>query len=1214
MGRLALALGGMIIGGVIGGPFGARIGFALGSFLGGRLFGDEQVTEGPRIEDRAVSTATYGAPIPIVYGTVRCTGSYIWVQGNELIEVRKEEEVGKGGGGSYVYYEYYITCAVAICEGPVQQLLRIWGDTKLIYELNPGEISLQEALELLFASNIPTYGQDTSKGNLADLVDLWASEAGNPSFRKAYDLDFTFYKGDEEQLQDPLIVAEHGATQVPAFRGMSYVVFERLPLKDLGNRPPNFSFEISKTPSPYTIDRFELPNGTRSAGWQGWDLDPEQNYLYAVTGTYEITKWDIKTGTIVGSSAYEEGQEVQTTTLNAIYSSIDTPTYGTGQISGLGGLTYTEAGLVVGTGFAFFNVIVDLTSLLPVGGYSLGVTYASQQSPPSGLPYVFTQAPGNQGTDICFASIGNGGAYTEGINFEALSGGSGTYAVAFPESINKSLESFRGQDFVFLWDGIGGKAFRFGTLTYPADNMVDWIRNAGNFNKEWYSGMTNPPQNSSFPFWLNGRLYVPGLQGVDEVEYGTGESIANVPLFPNIGGVDRHYNRQAWDRSILQDRYIWLAQRGNASTGYFAKVDLACMEVVDTESFSLWDGERYPGEMPTNGQVYIKDLDAWLTWSDADGRWRPVLWRKSGRALVTTLREIVEDLSSRTILEGAQYDATDLDKIVPGFQITRPTQTRRPIEELMTVYGFDAYEADGKVVFFEKEKEAGIVIDANDFGAGDLGEIKPRIEENRLQDLELPYRLEYTYMNITDYHQEDTQDAHRANEATASREHIDLRMPLVHIPDEAKQVAERILYSAWIERRTVSFSLPRKYNYLHPGSCIAFGVDDVTYANVRIVKMTEMIANTTVIEFQGVVMEADAYGLNLAFVEPVYRLAPYKQDILDIGETELFLMDTPLLLDQDEATVGGFYYAAARDSIADGRWRGAQIFKSADNSNYSAWNAVVDEIPWGYITLAPGDSPSECAITDEDSYLEVSMVAGADSLASTTRLGMMNGANPAMIEIANVEGVFTTEYDGEWEILQFETVEQISANIYRLSQLLRGRRGTEHLTGLIRSGARMVFPSVGPVVRTANTADIGLLRYYKGVSIGNSFSPNDPEEFTQAGRGRRPYNPSHVEWTRDGSGNFTISWTRRTRNGGENDWLDGVANVPLAERAETYEVDVLDQSGNVLRTIEVTSETASYTAAQQVADFGALPSRVDINVYQTNESYGRSVPTAAELS
>jgi hypothetical protein len=52
------------------------------------------------------------------------------------------------------------------------------------------------------------------------------------------------YRGDVDQAADPLIVAKQGAGQAPAYRGLAYVVFERLPVAQFGNRIPQLSFEI----------------------------------------------------------------------------------------------------------------------------------------------------------------------------------------------------------------------------------------------------------------------------------------------------------------------------------------------------------------------------------------------------------------------------------------------------------------------------------------------------------------------------------------------------------------------------------------------------------------------------------------------------------------------------------------------------------------------------------------------------------------------------------------------------------------------------------------------------------------------------------------------------------------------------------------------------------------------------------------------------------
>ena len=91
-------------------------------------------------------------------------------------------------------YNYSVNLAVAICEGEVTRIGRIWAD-----------------------------GEEVA----------------------ADDLNIRLYKGQKDQLPDPVMEAIEGAGNVPAYRGTAYVVFENLSLERFGNRVPQFSFEIS---------------------------------------------------------------------------------------------------------------------------------------------------------------------------------------------------------------------------------------------------------------------------------------------------------------------------------------------------------------------------------------------------------------------------------------------------------------------------------------------------------------------------------------------------------------------------------------------------------------------------------------------------------------------------------------------------------------------------------------------------------------------------------------------------------------------------------------------------------------------------------------------------------------------------------------------------------------------------------------------------------
>ena len=68
--------------------------------------------------------------------------------------------------------------------------------------------------------------------------------------------------------------------------------------------------------------------------------------------------------------------------------------------------------------------------------------------------------------------------------------------------------------------------------------------------------------------------------------------------------------------------------------------------------------------------------------------------------------------------------------------------------------------------------------------------------------------------------------------------------------------------------------------------------------------------------------------------------------------------------------------------------------------------------------------------------------------------------------------------------------------------------------------------------------------------------------------------------------------------------------VPLAEDAESYEVDILD-GATVKRTLASATPTVTYLAADQAADFGAPQPAYAIKIYQMSASYGRGTPRDA---
>ena len=60
-----------------------------------------QDTKGPRVEDRSVTTSTYGNAIPRIDGGVRVGANMIW--STDIREVKARKKSGGKGGGSSIH-------------------------------------------------------------------------------------------------------------------------------------------------------------------------------------------------------------------------------------------------------------------------------------------------------------------------------------------------------------------------------------------------------------------------------------------------------------------------------------------------------------------------------------------------------------------------------------------------------------------------------------------------------------------------------------------------------------------------------------------------------------------------------------------------------------------------------------------------------------------------------------------------------------------------------------------------------------------------------------------------------------------------------------------------------------------------------------------------------------------------------------------------------
>jgi hypothetical protein len=190
---IGAGFGGTVLG-LSGAVIGRAVGATLGRVIDQRLLGaGSQAVDVGRIDRFRLMGASEGAMIPLVWGRARVAGQVIWAtQFQETATTRG----GKGAPRPKTRsYGYTVSLAIALCEGEITRVGRIWAD-----------------------------GQEIEKAQL----------------------NLRVYRGTETQLADPKIAAVEGVGNAPAYRGTAYVVIEDLDLSRFGNRVPQFNFEVMR--------------------------------------------------------------------------------------------------------------------------------------------------------------------------------------------------------------------------------------------------------------------------------------------------------------------------------------------------------------------------------------------------------------------------------------------------------------------------------------------------------------------------------------------------------------------------------------------------------------------------------------------------------------------------------------------------------------------------------------------------------------------------------------------------------------------------------------------------------------------------------------------------------------------------------------------------------------------------------------------------------
>jgi hypothetical protein len=1286
MASLVLSTAGAAAGSSVFGPAGAIIGRLAGA-VGGSLIDralfashSERAVDGPRLADLSLMASTAGAPIPRIYGRARLSGQVIWATNLEEVvntssQTTRSGGKGMGGGGASVTttttsYSYFANIAVGLCEGPIGAVLRVWADGK---PLDLSGVTMRAHI------------------------------------------------GAEDQTPDPLIVAKDG--DVPAYRGIAYVVFERLPLENFGNRIPQLSFEVLRPVGrlEQMVRAVTLIPGSTEFGYEPGTVvrtlgpgqsAPENRHVttapsdvVAALDELQAVAPHLERVAIVVAWFGSDLRAGECRVVPKVDSAIK-ETYGvTWSVAGLSRTSAQVVSMVDGRpafgGTPSDDSVRDLITELKARGLKITLYpfvmmdisadnaladpwtgAAAQPAYPWRGRITCDPAPGRSGspdgTDMAGAQVdaffsGGTDSWTYRamvLHYAALAAGAGGVDALLIGSELAALTRVRSASGVYpavsalaalaadvraivgtgcvvtygadwteygahvvdpganevrfpldaLWaspaidavgidyyapladwrDGVGLDAAltdRPYRVSYLAGNLVageayDWFyadqsaRDA-QMRTAITDGLGKPwlfRQKDIWSFWSQphyervggvelgvATAWVPESKPVWLTEIGCPavDKGANQPsVFPDPKSSETglpHYSDGARD-DLIQRRYLEAVlgaldpEFGDAALNPVSALTGERMFASDAIHLWTWDARPFP--------VFPAASDEW---SDAEN-WQTGHWL-TGRLGSAPLDGLVGAiLADNTI---ADTETSALGDGPTGYVVERPMAPRDMLDPLALAYAFDAVEIDGRLQFIARGGAPVAEIAEDELV---LPEERPPAQMTRTQESDLPREVSIGFTDIGNDYQPGVANSRRlAGRATRSA-----HAELTTVTDlaSAQRRAEVWLQDLWAGREAVNFALPPSRLALTPGDVAGLTVN----GRRRLIELTEIsdAENRAVVARS---IDPDVFDVALT-------ASPHRAPGIPAaaGPPHALVLDLPSLTEAQPPVL-------SRLAVFADPWPGpVAVWASSDGIAF----ARIAIVPAPAIVGATlDDLPAGPTARWHNASMRVQLYGGG--LSSISDDAVFSGGNAAAVQRA----------DGAWEVMQFANAVLVGERTFLLSRFLRGQAGSEQaIGGPLAAGAPFVL--FDDNVATIASGLGALERSLQLRIVAASRDHGDATALALAATPRTtalmPLAPVHLKAVRDGSG-VTFTWIRRTRIDGDS-W---VGEVPLGEDSEQYALDIVS-GGSVVRTLMASTPSVFYAAADEIADFGAPQTTLDVRVTQLSATVGRGFSAEATLT
>lgn len=556
-----------------------------------------------------------------------------------------------------------------------------------------------------------------------------------------------------------------------------------------------------------------------------------------------------------------------------------------------------------------------------------------------------------------------------------------------------------------------------------------------------------------------------------------------------------------------------------------------------------------------------------------------------------------EELLKSSLVKEEDLKFTGLTNLsVRGFSVTSAKTIKTIMEPLATRFNLLGREKDYQIEILNRATNVSSIatIQESDLQAHEVGQTVPdKLSIQKPSSFVIPSKVEISYKDIDKQFESNTQYVENLDVDNINIEAINL--DIVMSADEAAQTVDSYLEQKKLAGQgLLSFVTHSEFSYISPGDKVTVTANNETY-DIEVESVD--VGKPGLVQVSGFIYDSDVFTSNETGVTGIN----YPVVIKNVPLTLTKVFETVPLSTADNDY--GYYYTVYPAKNPDS-WNGAVTYKSSDNSNYG-------EISFN------NNVPVIGSCVDK---LSGNMLTGVFDSSETLNVRIYSGTPQSVTEdvLRRDEGnVFAYGLEGRWEIIKAQNVTLESDGTYTFSKFVRGYLNTEHNMANHENEDQLILLTrsvLGRVINDVNNYTNP--QYLKSVSVGLSLNSGIVLQPQPTGLAQQPPSVAHATVKKLANNDWQFDWIRRARFAWG--WQNN-SDVPLDFTTEQYVVRIVnadpyngtiasDGLPEAIREISVTdATTATYTEAQQIADWGSAQTNIYALIYQVNPNWGNGV-------